>query len=203
MKRPNIFEVFRKELELIVNDEVFQFTTSTLDRHVPGYFFYIPASVKGHHPPICRVAGGLVHHTKLATAFAKQLAESLGIYTDMIEYSQIIAGALLHDGWKRGHTVDELETWEDHREANKDHGRFAAEQLSMIHGYCVETQDIIEAVKYHMGPWTSNVTDEEKIKMRSNKVIHTVHLADYMASRALHQLLAERAMDKSMEYLYE
>jgi hypothetical protein len=54
-----------------------------------------------------------------------------------------------------------------------------------------------------MGRWTLDVTAEELFELENNIVVRTVHLADYTASRALHQYLAERAMDKElMSYLY-
>jgi hypothetical protein len=203
MKRPNAYEVFDKELVLLRNTEIYQFVTKTLVYHVPDYFFYIPASVRGHHPPICRTKGGLVHHVKLAVRIAEELVHSLGIEPDMIEYSQIIAGTLLHDCWKRGISEVELWSFPDHITANRAHGRYAANQLCKIHGYSIATQDIIEAVKYHTGPWTYDITVAEKKKMRANPVIHAVHLADYMASRALHKFLAERCTDNTMSYLEE
>ena len=76
--KPEATEVFAKELALIKNETVYQFVALALSHHTPDYFWTIPASVKGHHPPICRLPGGLVQHVKLAVTFADTFLDEGG-----------------------------------------------------------------------------------------------------------------------------
>lgn len=206
-EHPTIFNVFAKELQLVRHEAVYDFLTRAFQNLCPRYFWYIPASVRGHHPPICRTQGGLVHHVKLAVAFADSFLDMLDIDDDL-RASQIIAAVLLHDMLKRGKTEEESDTWPDHRTANRDHGRYCANKLtefvhsqrwSVVHGERV--QPIITAVRLHMGRWTWLLRTAEAEELKLNEIARTTHLADYAASRALHHYLAERAVDESMEYL--
>ncbi len=199
--KPTVFNVFEEELGLIKDEVVALFTYRAFQHSCPVYFWYIPASVKGHHPPICRTRGGLVHHVKLATAFADTLLDADDIDDSDPRYSQTIAAVLLHDMMKRGRTEDELDTYPDHRTANKSHGRYCADYLASTYHIAPEVEPVIEAIRLHMGRWTLDVTNQELAELTHNEVVRTTHLADYMASRALHQLLAERCLDKTMGYI--
>lgn len=203
---PTIFNVFKKELELVKHKTVYDFVTQAFAALCPNYFWYISASTRGHHPPICRTRGGLVHHVKLAVAFADSILDMLGVEDDLTT-SQVITAVLLHDMLKRGAVEDETQTWSlGHRAANQDHGRYCARRLTEFHRDHVDAaaaviQPIITAVRLHMGRWSSFLRPEEIASLQINEVVRTVHLADYCASRALHQYLAERAMDTTMGYL--
>lgn len=193
-------DVFKKELALITNEVVWRFTTTALTHCCPDYFWYIPASQRGHHPPICRLRGGLVHHVKLAVIFADTFLDMLGIDDTDPRYSQTIAAVLLHDLWKRGATEDELDTFPSHGVATRSHGRWCAKCLSMSI-VPEEIEPVIRAIELHMGRWTQDVTLAELVELRQNEVVRTTHLADYAASRALHHYLAERHTDTTMGYL--
>ncbi len=205
--QPTIYSVFAKELELIQDADIKVFVTEVFQKLCPDYFWYIPASVGGHHPLICRTKGGLVHHVKLAVAFADSLLDSLGIEDDL-RISQVIAAVLLHDMLKRGPTENELDTWPNHREANRSHGRYCSGQLheflrqqAWSANLFANIGPIITAVRLHMGRWTWEIRPEELVELQINEVVRTTHFADYCASRALHQYLAERAVDDTMGYL--
>lgn len=202
MTKPTVFNVFASELALITNLDVYRFVTTTFPEHCPDYFWYIPASTRGHHhPPICRLRGGLVHHVKLAVVFADTYLDMLGIDDTDIRYSQTIAAVMLHDMLKRGATENELDTYPDHDVATRSHGRYCAEHLRKTAGYSDVTLPIIEAVRLHNGRWTADVTADELAFLKHDEVIRTTHLADYSASRALHHYLAERHVDTTMGYL--
>ena len=200
--KPNVHEVFHKELSLIEHMPIKRFVVAAFEQNCPGYFWYIPASVKGHHPTICRTVGGLVHHTKLAVAFADQFNEMTDHGPSTVINDMIIAATLLHDMMKRGRTDDELDTWNDHREALGNHGRYCARQLEYLEdslpgfGFC-----ILQAVALHMGRWTADVEKWELQRLEDDEVVRGCHLADYAASRALHQILSERHNDPTMKYL--
>ena len=206
--KPTIYNVFGKEMSLIRYEAVFNFVARAFEDHCPDYFWTIPASVRGHHPPICRTRGGLVHHVKLAVAFADGFNDMLCIQDEAI-CSQIISAVLLHDMLKRGATEDENDTWPgSHKVANRDHGRYCATQLTKFLQKNVWGIDalpklvpIINAVRLHMGRWTWELRPDEHEELFCDTVVRTCHLADYAASRALHQYLAERVTDPTMEYL--
>lgn len=206
MDEPTIYKVFPKELNLIKNTAIYDFVTKAFAALCPNYFWYIPASTRGHHPPICRTRGGLVHHVKLAVAFADSILDMLCIQDDLT-MSQTIAGVLLHDMLKRGAVEDELQTWPDHHEANRSHGRYCASRLHEFVNAEIYTDQrslfvpILRAVRLHMGRWTWELRPEEMGELQINEVVRITHLADYCASRALHQYLAERAVDTTMGYL--
>lgn len=204
---PTIQNVFAKELELIQDADIKSFVIDVFGELCPSYFWYIPASVRGHHPPVCRTRGGLVHHVKLAVAFADSF---LDIHLeDDLRTSQVITATLLHDMMKRGPTENELDTWPEHRVANRSHGRYCANRLveylddpqTWSPGLRVKLAPIITAIRLHMGRWTWELQPHEAQELIHNEIVRTTHLADYAASRALHQYLAERAIDPTMRYL--
>lgn len=201
--KPDVLSVFSKELLMIEHSSILDFVTTAFDRLCPDYFWTIPASIRGHHPPICRQRGGLVHHTKLATAFADQLLDAADIEDTDLRYSQTIAAVLLHDMLKRGSNEDELVTFPDHRVANKSHGRYCAFRLFLHITPTSEIEPVLRAIELHMGRWTLDIDADALETLRTDEVVRITHLADYMASRALHQLLAERHTDPTMRYLDE
>jgi hypothetical protein len=191
-------EVFRKELSLFTDPLIQEWTIHIFEKLCPDYFWHIPASVRGHHPPICREEGGLVHHTKLAFAFADQLLDRHA-RQDLDLRNMTYSAVLLHDMMKRGRTENELDTWDTHEEASANHGRYCADLIDAylkIQGSSDFFSPIVEAVRLHMGRWTGNLTTQEEYALFDNPIVIETHLADYMASRALHQLLAERSQDK-------
>lgn len=205
---PTIQNVFERELELIQDADIKSFVTDVFGELCPSYFWYIPASVRGHHPPICRTRGGLVHHTKLAVGFADGFLDMLNIHQNTLKSSQVIAAVLLHDMMKRGPTENELDTWPEHRVANRIHGRYCANRIvdyldsqQWAAELAVKLNPTIFAIRLHMGRWTHEVTPAEEHELIHNEIVRTTHLADYAASRALHQYLAERAVDPTMRYL--
>lgn len=196
--KPAATDVFKSELALIRNEAVHQFVIHAFRYHSPDYFWYISAS---HHPPVCRLRGGLVHHVKLAVVFADTFLDMLDIDEDDPRHSQIIAATLLHDLWKRGAGENELKTFPNHSVAKGSHGRYCAKYLRSTTHIVPEFEPIIRAIELHMGRWTQDVTDAELAELTDNEVVRTTHLADYAASRALHHYLAERHVDPTMEYL--
>ncbi len=204
--KPTVFSVFPKELALITDLAIYKFVTCVFPEMCPDYFWHIPASIGGHHPPVCRLPGGLVHHVKLAVGFADTFLDMLDI-EDNVVISQVIAAVLLHDMLKRGAVEDELKTWPSHREANQSHGRYCAHQLTdfMQRNCGVDERPIIvpiiNAVRLHVGRWTHELRPDEHEELFVNTVVRITHLADYAASRPLHHYLAERWVDPTMEYL--
>ena len=200
--KPCVQSVFGKELAIIEHKPIRDFVIAAFSQMCPGYFWYIPASVKGHHPPICRQIGGLVHHTKLAVEFAWAFNEMTETGPSTVTNDMVIASVMLHDMLKRGDTDDELDTFADHREALGNHGRYCAKQLEYLEdslpgfGFC-----ILQAVALHMGRWTADVQKWELQRLEDDEVVRGCHLADYAASRSLHNFLGARHSDPAMNYL--
>lgn len=200
-EQPTVYNVFEKELALIKDADVKGFVIDTFGEMCPQYFWFVSASVTSpRHPPICKISGGLVQHTKLAVTWADTFLDMAGIAERDHRYSRVIAAILLHDMMKRGATEDALETFGTHKNATLSHGRYCAEQISIFMSVDSST-DILRAIALHMGRWTQDVTGPELYRLQHNDVIRITHLADYAASRPLHHYLAERHMDPTMEYL--
>lgn len=201
----NALNIFDFELHYLSMREIREFVLEIFGELCPDYFWYIRASQRGHHPPLMRTRGGLVHHTKLAVRYADSFCE---MYSGLSEkrYNQIIAATLMHDMFKRGAEQDELKTFGDHKMAARCHGRYAARQildyLEAKGGDIKHWQkDIIRGIELHMGRWTWDVSEEELYELSHDVVPQTTHLADYAASRSLHQWIGERHTDKKMRYL--
>lgn len=199
--------VFEEEIGLIYNTCIREFVRQVFAQICPDYFWVIPASQRGHHPPICRTPGGLVHHVKLAVRFAESFAE-MWHEQDHGNRDIVIAAVLLHDIFKRGEKEDCLYSFHSKSQACIAHGRYAANQIRRFlrrdeevrHLVSEEiSEKIILGVELHMGRWTENLQEDEKQDLRHDEVIRTVHLADYAASRSLHKWLGERYLDKSNE----
>lgn len=202
---PTASNVFAKELGYFTLHDVRDFVLYVFGKMCPQYFWYVRASQRGHHHPLMRTHGGLVHHVKLAFRFALAFTEMSPHALNERTFNQVLAGVLLHDMMKRGPVEDELQTWSNHKEAAQSHGRYCADK---IHEHIfdsktipTETLPIIEAVRLHMGRWTCGITTEETYELEHNYVVQQVHLADYAASRSLHKWIGERYIDESMKYL--
>lgn len=200
-------QVFAKELALISDWKIREWTQGVFDEIAPNYFWTIPASQRGHHPPICRTTGGLVHHIKLAVEFAHCFVD-MWFDFDEAEHDMVIAGVLLHDLFKRGVDEDCLVTFESKSHACNEHGHYAASRIRSLMDHSEKLRSllpakqrdtIIRAVELHMGRWTGSTgyTLAERADLLHNRVVSTVHLADYAASRSLHRFLGERYVDRS------
>lgn len=210
-EQPTAENVFEKELALISNFEVRYFVTQCFGQLCPNYFWYIPASQRGHHIPVCRTIGGLVHHIKLAVKFAHSFME-MWPNAPETSYDEVIAAVLMHDMLKRGEAEDELVTFESHEQASATHGLYCARQIEKLwqaeyRGLLPEdrAKRIITAVRDHMGRWTNGFVRKQDDIVRNTQEGHivciTTHLADYAASRSLHKWIGERYNDESMGYL--
>jgi hypothetical protein len=201
-EQPIVQNVFKKELEWFDSDIIRRWVIDVFGQLCPGYFWYVPASIKNYHPPICRLRGGLVHHVKLAMRFAKDFALMWESEVDLESRDLIFAGVLLHDMLKHGDTENIYDTFVDHKEYNQGHGRYCAAQIMKLGFMQPWQQEIIKAVRFHMGQWTLDLLPAERFEQENNIVVKSVHLADYAASRSLHKWFAERYTDESMRYLY-
>lgn len=174
-------KIFEKELTLIKNDQVRNFTEKTLEL-LPDYFFTIPASTsRKYHPQFAAGDGGLVRHTQAAVRLAYEWfrLEMFNHFSD-IEKDLILSSLLLHDGMKAG-TIG-LHTTSNHpllmgkliRENSEIKNLLPEDWIKMIIGN----------IEHHMGAWTKDYKTGEKILEKpKGKIQNFVHLIDYTISR--------------------
>ncbi len=135
---------------------------------IPAYFWEVPASSSGkYHPKFAIVKGGLLNHTKAAVYFGYEASRALEL--SVTERDIVIAALILHDGFKYG--VD------GGRHTIKEHDEIAAAEFAKGEDFKAGSarEQIIEAIKRHMGQWG-------RFKPRT-ELEKTVHLCDYFASR--------------------
>lgn len=175
--------IFKKELELIQNEELRKVVEGYMTEKVPKYFWSIGASSSGkYHPKFAQGEGGLVRHTKAVVKIAEELLR-LNTYAYMpdIYKDYVIAACIIHDTMKYG------ETDEENTKEYKNHAENAARAFS---DWCVEVRGItpsellLNAVKSHMGQWG---------EVRPfTSIDRCVHMADYIASRSFIDIDTER-----------
>lgn len=169
-------ELFNRELNLIVDEDLRMAVKSYLCERVPAYFWTTGASSSGkYHPQFSQGVGGLVRHTKAVVMFAEELLR-MSTYAYMNdEYKDfVIAACIIHDTAKYG-CEDEMD-----KKAYKEHSRAASEMFRM---WCFEigypvSQYLLDAVRTHMGQWS------EREDRPFTNIDRCVHMADYMASRS-------------------
>ena len=172
-ERCNIFE---KELELIFNDSIREFTKLCL-YEAPDYFFVnCPASSTGKYHPLNELgADGTMIHTKKVFTLAYELCRGLGCEESRDE---ILSACIIHDLLKQGksrtgHTI-------------KTHPGLAAELVEKIHEQTQMLSDesykiIRNCVGYHYGlwsitPWKKDIHDYTPEEL-------CVYISDYVASK--------------------
>jgi hypothetical protein len=174
-------DFFKNELTYIRNPAIVEFAMRAIDS-LPDYFFSIPASSTGkYHPVYALGEGGLMRHTKAAVRIAVELFRTeLWSFTDE-EKDLIIAGLLIHDGYKSG-VIQERYTKTDHPNivvrkmaANNDlTGILSDEQFEFL----------TENIATHMGRWVFDAkTNEEVLDKPKSIAQRFFHLCDYIASR--------------------
>lgn len=161
--------MFKSELELIKDEKLRNFCIRILEE-LPDYFFVAPASSSGkYHPKFALGEGGLVRHTKMVVRIAQQLY-SLSEYQGWgINFDNVAAACILHDGLKYGFGREPLHTDPMHP-INMSQFIMKGSGISWF-----RKKVISEMVKRHMGQWGKHkpITKGQKL----------VHLADYIASR--------------------
>lgn len=169
-------ELFDRELNLIVDEDLRMAVKSYLEEYVPAYFWTIGASSSGkYHPQFSQGMGGLVRHTKAVVMFAEELLRmSTYAYMNDAYKDYVIAACIIHDTAKYG-CKDEMDKSE-----YKNHSRAASE---MFRFWCAEVDYpvspyLLDAVRTHMGQWS------EKEDRPFTNIDRCVHMADYMASRS-------------------
>jgi len=168
--------VFEKELSLIFDEKVREFTRICVVS-APDYFFLdCPASSTGKYHPLSELGpDGTMIHTKKVFTVAYELCRGLDCEDNRDE---ILAACVIHDlvkqGWKKsGHTM-------------KSHPKLGAELVENVQADTQilekDSYDIIKnCVGYHYGPWSMDPWKKPLSKYTPEELC--VYLSDYTASK--------------------
>ena len=171
----NKTDFFKRELDLIVNEDLRMMVKSYLEESVPEYFWEIGASSSGKfHPAFSQGKGGLVRHTKAVVMFAEELLRMSSYAFMRDEYKDyVIAACIVHDTAKYGAKEYDKAEYKNHAPA----AAVAFDTWCMSLDYdCSEF--LLNAIASHMGQWSTDRDDRP-----FTNIDRCVHMADYMASR--------------------
>lgn len=172
---------FSKELEYIKSEKIKSACQKMIEL-LPDYFFEVPASSTGkYHPEYALGEGGLLRHTKAAVRIAYELLNDpcIGDKYTQDEKDLMIMALILHDGLKSGLNHEKYTRF-DHPILIADYIMDNEEEL----GLEVEKIEFLcDAVKTHMGSWTTDYNGVEVLEKPKTKYQNFVHMCDYLASR--------------------
>ena len=172
---------FSRELEYINSDKV-KNACQEMIKLLPDYFFEIPASSTGkYHPEYALGEGGLLRHSKAAARIGHELLEdpSIGDKYTALEKDLMIMALILHDGLKNGLTHEKYTRF-DHPILMADYIMDNEDKLDLD---IPEIEFICDAIKTHMGNWTTDYNGVEVLEKPKTKYQNFVHMCDYLASR--------------------
>jgi HD superfamily phosphohydrolase YqeK len=169
-------KIFEKELDLIFDLTIKEFTRLCL-LGAPDYFFVdCPASSTGKYHPLNELGSdGTIIHTKKVVTIAYELCRGLGCENNRDE---IISACIIHDLVKQG--------WKQTGHTHKMHPLFGAQLIERVQKETNMLGDgsyeiIKNCVKHHYGIW-SHSSYKKKLDDYTAEEL-TVYLADYIASK--------------------
>ena len=172
---------FSKELEYIKSEKI-KSACQKMIVLLPDYFFEVPASSTGkYHPEYALGEGGLLRHTKAAVRIAYELLNDpcIGDKYTQDEKDLMIMALILHDGLKSGLNHEKYTRF-DHPILIADYIMDNEEELGLE---VEEIEFLCDAVKTHMGSWTTDYNGVEVLEKPKTKYQNFVHMCDYLASR--------------------
>lgn len=171
----------KTEIEYIKNNRIKNACTEMV-KLLPDYFFEVPAASTGkYHPAYAAGEGGLLRHTKGAVRIAIEILSDPSTgdkYTDD-EKDMMIMALILHDGLKSGMPKEKYTRF-DHPLLMADYIMDNEEVLGLE---VEEIEFICDAIKTHMGVWTTDYNGVEVLEKPKTKYQNFVHLCDFLASR--------------------
>ena len=171
----------KTEIEYIKNSRIRK-ACEEMVKLLPDYFFEVPAASTGkYHPAYAAGEGGLLRHTKAAVRIAIEILSdpSTGDKYTSDEKDMMIIALILHDGLKSG-IPKEKYTRFDHPLLIADYIMDNEEILGLE---VEEIEFICDAIKTHMGVWTTDYNGVEVLEKPKTKYQNFVHLCDFLASR--------------------
>ena len=174
-------KAFMEEIAKIKNEK-WREGCLELVKKLPNYFWAVAASSSGKYHPKCDLGyGGLVRHSIMVTRFGDELVYSEMFIPDNDVNKDIVRVAcLFHDCLKQGRDAAACRTVFEHPLLAYD---FLKEELK---NYIDEENLnlICDAVKTHMGKWTTSQYDPDIVlEVPTTPIQKLVHLADFVASR--------------------
>jgi len=165
--------VLEKEINLIQNKEIKDFTKKTL-QNASDYFFIAMASSTGKYHPQCTCKkGGLIIHVKRVVYIVNRLCEGWGIFN--LDRDIVLAATILHDIAKTP-SNDPKYTYADFENHPINACLCYAKEILSIE----LIQKIDNCIRYHMGRWTpASIKKEIKDYTLLELVVYT---ADYIAA---------------------
>lgn len=174
----NIFDV---EIDYIKDEHIKEAARKFVGM-LPEYFFRVPASSTGkYHPKCSNVECGLVHHTKIAIRFAKELMNNAMLFNNFSSHDcdLIILALMLHDGFKHGLTEEKYVRF--------DHPVISA-QFVKEHGVEVglteeEANTLHDLIASHMGVFNTSNYSKVILPLPKTAMQKFVHMCDDLASK--------------------
>ena len=174
-------ELFLDELGYIKDDSLAESLLKIINI-LPEYWLEEAASSTGkYHPEYALGEGGLMRHSKAAMRIGYELLNDPSIgdkYTNH-EKDLMLMGLLVHDGLKLGRPKEKYTRF--------DHpilmANFILENQKEVGLSKEDAKFIADAIKTHMGPWTTDYNGEEVLEKPKTKYQNFVHMCDYLASR--------------------
>lgn len=174
----NMFDV---ELNYIKDERIRKAAQKLLEM-VPEYFFRVPASSTGkYHPKCSNVEGGLVHHTKIAVRYAKELLNNAMLFNNFSSHDQdlIIVALIFHDSFKHGEVEE--------RYVRFDHPLISAKFISehgVEAGLTKDEVDLLsDVISTHMGAFNTNSYSKVVLPLPKTAMQKFVHMCDDLASK--------------------
>lgn len=174
-------DIFVDELNYIHDDRIREATGKLIDM-LPDYFFHVPASSTGkYHPKCSNVEGGLVHHTKIAVRFAKELLNNAMLFNNYSEHDQdmIIVALIMHDGFKHG--------LKEQKYVQFDHPLISAnfvKEHALEVGLTEEEGNLLyDVISSHMGVFNTSYYSKVVLPLPKTAMQKFVHMCDDLASK--------------------
>lgn len=176
VSREKRLEVFEKELELILDDRIRQFTELCIGE-APDYFFVdCPASSTGKYHPLDELSwDGTIIHTKKVFTVAYELCRGFGCERHR---NEILSACLIHDLLKQGKKKTGHTT--------RDHPALAAELVERVQKdtqlLSREPYEIIRCcVGFHYGLWSTKPWLKRLCDYTPEELC--MYISDYTASK--------------------
>lgn len=169
-------ELFKPELEAIVDDRLKEFAKLCLAT-APEYIFTdCPASTTGKHHPLNEIGwDGTIIHTKKVFNLGYAISRALDIED---KRDLVLCACLIHDLVKKG--------WEGGQWTKKNHPQLGAELVDIVQRDTQLLSDdeystIRSCVFYHYGPWTTKASAKPMSDFSLEELC--VYISDYVAAK--------------------
>ena len=183
-------KIIRPIWDTIQNKDIQEFA-AVLIKGLPDYIWHVGASSTGkYHPEYALGDGGLLRHSKAAVRIGYELLQdpSIGDKYTSDEKDMMLMALLLHDGLKSGMPKEKYTRF-DHPLLICDLIMDSEEVLELE---VEEIEFICDAIKTHMGSWTTDYNGVEVLEKPRTKYQNFVHMCDFLASKKFLNILFDK-----------